>query len=71
MFTTTCQQLATHLDTLRYQIQRWLDERSTPDREQGSHTTDVILWAVAIVVIVGIAVAALTMYVQTQAAKLK
>ena len=45
------------------QILRSVEARREADRERGSHTTDVLLWALAIIIIVGIAVAALTTYV--------
>lgn len=44
-------------------IMRNIEKRQAEDRERGSHTTDVLLWALAIIVIVGIAVLALTTYV--------
>jgi len=39
--------------------------------ERGSVTTEHVLWAVAVIAIVGIVVAALRAYVQTQAGKIK
>ncbi|WP_185996636.1 hypothetical protein [Nocardioides campestrisoli] len=39
--------------------------------ERGSVTTEHVLWAVAVIAIVGIVVAAVTTYVQTQAGKIK
>ena len=45
------------------QILNSIEARREADRERGSHTTDVLLWALAIIIIVGIAVAALTGYV--------
>ena len=45
------------------QILHSVEARREADRERGSHTTDVLLWALAIIIIVGIAVAALTGYV--------
>ena len=40
------------------QILRSVEARREADRERGSHTTDVLLWALAIIIIVGIAVIA-------------
>ena len=39
--------------------------------ERGSVTTEHVLWAVAVIAIVGIVVAALKTYVQTQAGNIK
>lgn len=39
--------------------------------ERGSVTTEHVLWAVAVIAIVGIVVAVLKTYVQTQAGKIK
>ena len=39
--------------------------------ERGSVTTEHVLWAVAVIAIVGIVVAAVTSYVTTQAGKIK
>jgi len=47
----------------RIDLDAWLERRAEADLERGSHTTDVISWAIAIVVIVGIAVAFLTGFV--------
>jgi len=44
--------------------------RGGPD-EQGSVTTEHVLWAVAVIAIVGIVVAAVTTYVRTQAGNIK
>lgn len=51
-------------------VQAWLERGSDPDRERGSHTGDVLGWAIAIVAICGIAVAAVTTYVNGLAADL-
>lgn len=61
---------AAQLSAARTALERWLEAQSTPDRERGSHTTEQILWAVAVVVIVGIATFAITTFVTNQAAKL-
>ena len=48
------------------------DELSTARRdERGSVTTEHVLWAVAVIAIVGIVVAAVTSYVQAQSGKIK
>ena len=39
--------------------------------ERGSVTTEYVLWAVAVIAIVGIVVAAITAYVQAQSGKIK
>ncbi|QCX27711.1 hypothetical protein [Nocardioides jishulii] len=39
--------------------------------ERGSVTTEHVLWAVAVIAIVGIVVAAVTTYVQAQAGKIQ
>lgn len=39
--------------------------------ERGSVTTEHVLWAVAVIAIVGIVVAAITTYVQAQAGKIQ
>lgn len=41
------------------------------DHEAGSLTMENVLWAVAIIAIVGIAVGAITVYVRSQSGKLK
>ncbi|KAE8765363.1 hypothetical protein [Georgenia thermotolerans] len=41
-----------------------------PERERGSVTVEHVLWAVAVIAIVGIVVLAITTYVQNQAAKI-
>jgi Flp pilus assembly pilin Flp len=47
------------------------DLRRTRRDERGSVTTEHVLWAVAVIAIVGIVVAAVTSYVTTQAGKIK
>ncbi len=48
------------------------DDLRRPRRdERGSVTTEHVLWAVAVIAIVGIVVAAVTSYVQTQSGKIK
>lgn len=60
--------VATHL--ARTDLEAWLERRADRDLERGSHTTDVILWALAIITIVGIAVLFLTGYVNKIGAQL-
>jgi hypothetical protein len=51
-----------------------LDERLTHHRlreERGSVTTEHVLWAVAVIAIVAIVVAAVKAYVESQAGKIK
>ena len=48
------------------------DTLRRPQRdERGSVTTEHVLWAFAVIAIVGIVVAAVTSYVQTQSGKIK
>ena len=64
------QQIALALIGLRGRLADWIERHSTADAENGSHTTDVLLWALAIVVVVGLAVAFLTGYVNKIGAEL-
>lgn len=52
-------------------LTRYDDPRTARRRERGSVTTEHVLWAVAVIAIVGIVVAAVTSYVQTQSGKIK
>ncbi|WP_028655396.1 hypothetical protein [Nocardioides sp. J54] len=47
------------------------DLRAARRDERGSVTTEHVLWAVAVIAIVGIVVAAVTTYVKTQAGNIK
>jgi hypothetical protein len=47
------------------------DLRTARRGERGSVTTEHVLWAVAVIAIVGIVVAAVTAYVKTQAGNIK
>ncbi len=47
------------------------DELRSRRDERGSVTTEHVLWAVAVIAIVGIVVAAVTSYVQAQSGKIK
>jgi hypothetical protein len=60
----TLTQMAVQAQMIGNDIETWMNRRQEADRERGSHTTDIILWALAIIVVVGIAVAFLTGYVQ-------
>ena len=48
-----------------------LDARRRVRDEKGSVTTEHVLWAVAVIAIVGIVVAAVRAYVETQAANIR
>jgi hypothetical protein len=48
-----------------------VDARLRPRDERGSVTTEHVLWAVAVIAIVGIVVAALKAYVSSQAGNIK
>lgn len=48
----------------------WLDCEPRHRREKGSVTTEHVLWAVAVIAIVAIAVAAIKAYVQSQAGQI-
>jgi len=47
------------------------DDLRARRNERGSVTTEHVLWAVAVIAIVGIVVAAVTSYVQAQSGKIK
>lgn len=49
----------------------WADARLRRRDERGSVTTEHVLWAVAVIAIVGIVVAALKAYVSSQAGNIK
>ena len=51
-------------------VRAWIERQSEADKERGSHTTDVLLWAIAIVALVGLAVMFLTGYVNKIGAQL-
>lgn len=52
-------------------LSKYDDLRAARQNERGSVTTEHVLWAVAVIAIVGIVVAAVTSYVQTQSGKIK
>ena len=60
-----------HLTAALHTLGVALHERaSTRPRERGSVTIEQVLWAVAVIAIVGIVVVAITNYVTTEAAKI-
>jgi heme/copper-type cytochrome/quinol oxidase subunit 2 len=52
-------------------LSKYDDLRTARRNERGSVTTEHVLWAVAVIAIVGIVVAAVTSYVQAQSGKIK
>ena len=52
-------------------LSKYDDLRTARRNERGSVTTEHVLWAVAVIAIVGIVVAAITSYVKTQAGNIK
>ena len=52
-------------------LSKYDDLRTARRNERGSVTTEHVLWAVAVIAIVGIVVAAVTAYVQAQSGKIK
>ncbi len=61
------ERLISALLTLMYGLEGRLSRRD----ERGSVTTEHVLWAVAVIVIVGIVVAAIKAYVESQAGNIK
>ncbi len=59
------------LDGLRTQLTTRAERHLTARDEQGSVTIEQVLWAVALIAIVGIVVAAIRAYVTTKAAQIK
>ncbi len=58
-----------HLHILGIQLHARLKEKPMHD-ERGSVTAEVVLWALAVITLVGIVVAALTGFINAQVAKL-
>lgn len=58
-----------HLLTALAVAKAWLI-KPDDDPERGSHTTDVVLWTLAVIVIAGIVIAAVTAYVTAQAGRI-
>jgi hypothetical protein len=52
-------------------LHKYDDLRRAARSERGSVTTEHVLWAVAVIAIFGIVVAAITAYVKTQAGNIK
>lgn len=52
-------------------LSKYDDLQTARRSERGSVTTEHVLWAVAVIAIVGIVVAAITSYVQAQSGKIK
>ena len=52
-------------------LTKYDDLRTARRSERGSVTTEHVLWAVAVIAIVGIVVAAVTTYVKSQAGNIK
>ena len=57
--------------TLHLRADDWADARLRARDERGSVTTEHVLWAVAVIAIVGIVVAAIKAYVESQAGNIK
>lgn len=57
--------------TLHLQSTTWLETRQHARDERGSVTIEHVAWAVAVLVFVGIVVAAIKAYVTTQAGNIK
>ena len=64
--TTAMHHLTAALHTLGFRLQ----QRATTRPERGSVTIEQVLWAVAVIAIVGIVVLAITNYVTNEAAKI-
>ena len=60
----------THLSATVYLIKAWLDDHRRVSDRGAAITVEMVLWAVAIVLLVGAVVAVLNGYVQGQLAKL-
>ena len=59
-----------HLAAALHTLGIGLSSRASAGRERGSVTIEQVLWAVAVIAIVGIVVLAVTSYVTGQAAKI-
>jgi len=60
----------THLSATVYLIKAWLDDHRRVNERGAAITVEMVLWALAIVILVGAVVAVLTGYIQGQLAKL-
>lgn len=63
--------LAATLHTLGVQMRDTAICKATKDRERGSVTIENVIWAVAVIAIVGIVVLAITNYVRNKAAEIR
>ena len=63
--------LAATLHTLGVHLRDTAVKKATKDPERGSVTIENVIWAVAVIAIVGIVVLAITNYVKTKAAQIK
>lgn len=63
--------LAVTLHTLGARLTDRAHDKLTSEPERGSETIEKVLWAVAVIAIVGIVVAVIKAYVTSQAAKIK
>ena len=62
---------AATLHTLGIAMRDTAIRKATQDPERGSVTIENVIWAVAVIAIVGIVVLAITNYVRTKAAEIK
>lgn len=63
--------LAATLHTLGVRLREHADAKIAGDPERGSITIEQVLWAVAMIAIVGIVVAAISAYVTSKAGNIK
>lgn len=63
--------LAATLHTLGVQMREVAIRKATKDPERGSVTIENVIWAVAVIAIVGIVVLAITNYVRNKAAEIR
>ncbi len=63
--------LAVTLHLLGVRLTETAQQRTTRDPDRGSVTIEQVMWAVALIAIVGIVVVAIRGYVTTQAAKIQ
>lgn len=63
--------LAATLHTLGLRVRDNAVRKATKDPERGSVTIENVIWAVAVIAIVGIVVVAITNYVTSKAADIK
>ena len=63
--------LAVTLHLLGVRLTETAQQKTTRDPDRGSVTIEQVMWAVALIAIVGIVVVAIRSYVTTQAAKIQ